>query len=132
MQLRLKQVGIVTERFNRMLSFYRDVLGLKVVFHQADKHVEFDTGEIRFAVTSNDVMEQITEHASYTVDTVGQAFELAFEVESPEEVEHTYDQLVASGAEPIKAAADMPWGQRTAFFADPDGNIHEVFANILS
>lgn len=130
MQLKLKQIGIVTERFNSMLSFYRDVLGLTVTFHEPDKHVSFDTGDIRFAIGSTDVMKQITEHASYSVDTVGQSFELAFEVDSPEEVDRIYDQIVASGAEPIKAAADMPWGQRTAFFADPDGNIHEVFADL--
>jgi len=24
----------------------------------------------------------------------------------------------------------MPWNQRTAFIADPDGNIHEIFADL--
>jgi hypothetical protein len=25
---------------------------------------------------------------------------------------------------------DVPWQQRTAMFADPDGNIHEFFADL--
>ena len=30
----------------------------------------------------------------------------------------------------IKEPQNMPWNQRTALFADPDGNIHEIFAGI--
>jgi len=37
---------------------------------------------------------------------------------------------VAHGAAPVHAPADMPWGQHTAMFADPDGNIHEFFADL--
>ncbi|MFQ5753700.1 MAG: VOC family protein [bacterium] len=38
--------------------------------------------------------------------------------------------MVTKGTTPIQAPATMPWGQKTAFFADPDGNIHELFANL--
>ena len=41
-----------------------------------------------------------------------------------------YAEIVARGAVPIHSPADMPWGQRTAMFADPDGNIHELFADL--
>jgi hypothetical protein len=34
------------------------------------------------------------------------------------------------GAIPIKKPSYMPWNQRTGFFADPDGNVHEVFADL--
>ena len=34
------------------------------------------------------------------------------------------------GARAIHDPEDMPWNQRTALFADPDGNIHEIFADI--
>ncbi|MBL7056297.1 VOC family protein [Candidatus Woesearchaeota archaeon] len=60
----------------------------------------------------------------------GQSFELAFSVPTPNEVDKTYEEIVKKGATPIKSANDMPWNQRTAFFADPDGNIHEIFADL--
>jgi len=34
------------------------------------------------------------------------------------------------GAREVHKPEDMPWNQRTALFADPDGNIHEIFADI--
>lgn len=34
------------------------------------------------------------------------------------------------GATPIQAPQNMPWNQRTALFSDPDGNIHEIFAEL--
>ncbi len=31
--------------------------------------------------------------------------------------------LAAVGARPLSAAADRPWGERVAYYADPDGNV---------
>jgi lactoylglutathione lyase len=45
------------------------------------------------------------------------------------DVESIYSEIIKKGAVPIKEPSDMPWGQRTAFFADPDGNVHELFAD---
>ena len=66
--------------------------------------------------------------AAFDRKAKGRAFELAFEVASPERVDATYARLVRNGATAIAAPADKPWGHRVAFFADPDGNIHDVFA----
>jgi lactoylglutathione lyase len=61
---------------------------------------------------------------------LGQSVELAFKVETPDEVDTTYTKIIHKGATPIKSPEDKPWGQRAAFFADPDGNIHEIFADL--
>ena len=75
-------------------------------------------------------MASITnDHYSFREDKKGQSFELAFPLDSFEEVDKAYDELISKGATPIASPANMPWGQRTAFFADPDGNIHELFAD---
>lgn len=129
MNARINQVGILTNNFETMLAFYRDVMGFKVKLH-LPKHVEFENPGVRFAISNLPVMTEVTGHPSFAEEKKGQCFELAFAVDTPAEVDTTYEDLVAKGATPIKAAADMPWGQRTAFFADPDGNIHEVFADL--
>ncbi len=76
------------------------------------------------------MMEQWTGDSSFKELVSGHAFELAFPLDTPEGVDAIYAEIVAKGATPIRAPADMPWGQRTAFFADPDGNIHELFADL--
>ena len=50
--------------------------------------------------------------------------------ENPDEVDEAFEKLVTMGATPVHQPQNMPWNQRTALFADPDGNIHEIFANI--
>lgn len=66
-------------------------------------------------------------HLSFQEEKKGQSFELAFPCETPEEVEASYKKIVRNGATAIKEPSQMPWGQRTAFFADPDENIREIF-----
>jgi lactoylglutathione lyase len=92
--------------------------------------VEFKCAGVRFAICARSIMEQATGHTTYGQKPRGQSFELAFPVATPESVDKTYSALIAKGARPVHIPANMPWGQRTAFFADPDGNIHEVFADL--
>lgn len=129
MNIKLDMVGIVTTQFSKLLSFYKDVLGLTLTF-EMEKYVEFESGNIRFAITTNELMHETTKHPDYKKARQGQTFELAFLVPSPQEVDSTYQTLIAKGATAVTAPRDMPWKQRAAFFADPDGNIHEIFANL--
>jgi len=38
--------------------------------------------------------------------------------------------LAAKGVKLISPLMDHPWGHRTIFFRDPDGNMLEIFAEI--
>lgn len=129
MKPKIDLIGIVTNQFKEMLHFYRDILGFKVKLDM-ESYVEFESEGVRFAITTNTVMSEATKHQSYNQPATGQKFELAFPVPTPDDVDRTYQDLVEKGATPIKAAADMPWKQRAAFIADPDGNIHEIFADL--
>jgi uncharacterized glyoxalase superfamily protein PhnB len=73
-------------------------------------------------------MHEGTSHPSYKEQRVGQGFELAFPLDSPEEVDRAYDEIVSKEATPIKGPEMMPWGRRTAFFTDPEENIHELYS----
>lgn len=127
--LRLDMFGIITNKFDEMKLFYRDLMGLEVAF-EMDNYVEFKTPGVRFAISTNKIMQEVTGHPSYKAAKQGQVLELAFILDSPELVDKAYKDILDKGAAPINAPADMPWGQRAAFFADPDGNIHELFANL--
>lgn len=37
-----------------------------------------------------------------------------------------YEKAVAKGAVPIVPPATKPWGQRTSYVADPEGNLIEI------
>jgi catechol 2,3-dioxygenase-like lactoylglutathione lyase family enzyme len=122
-------IGIITSQFDEMRAFYRDVLGFKEKVHIND-FVEFENEGVRFALSTSRTMHEATGDESYNQQKSGHSFELAFDTGSPEMVDTEFDALIMKGATSVKKPADMPWNQRTAFFADPDGNIHEIFADL--
>jgi len=128
MKAQINLITIWTNDITRMKDFYTQVLGFRVK-SDLGGYVEFENEGVRFAICVRTVMEPYSD--DYKKEAYGQAFELAFPCDSPEDVDVTYNKLIAAGASPIHPPTNMPWSQRTALFADPDGNIHEIFADIV-
>ncbi|MDU4891324.1 MAG: VOC family protein [Clostridium sp.] len=120
-------ITIWTDDISKMKTFYNEVLGFKIK-NDLGNYVEFENNGVRFAICLRNVMYDYS--SEYTKKTVGQGFELAFPCESPDDVDKTFNRLIDMGAIPIHEPQNMPWDQRTALFADPDGNIHEIFAEL--
>lgn len=57
------------------------------------------------------------------------ALQLAFKV-SPPQVDACADELVRKNVALLSPPTDQPFGHRTLFFRDPDGNLLEVYAEI--
>jgi catechol 2,3-dioxygenase-like lactoylglutathione lyase family enzyme len=127
MEGKIALITVLTNDVPTLLQFYRDLLRFRVKEDHGD-YVELESEGVRFALCARSIMKEATGHRSYEEPKGGQAFELAFPLEKPGDVDKAYADITAKGATPIKAPDTMPWGQRTAFFADPDGNIHELFA----
>lgn len=58
------------------------------------------------------------------------ALNLLSPVKIVNDVDESFTMIISKGATSIREPQNMPWNQRTALFADPDGNIHEIFAEI--
>jgi catechol 2,3-dioxygenase-like lactoylglutathione lyase family enzyme len=129
MQPAISLITILTNDVPAMVSFYRDVLRFQVRDDRGN-YVEFANKGVRFAICARSIMARATGSPAFDEPRRGQSFELAFPCDSPEAVDQSYADIIANGARPVKAPATMPWNQRTAFFADPEGNIHELFAEL--
>lgn len=129
MKPRINLITIWTSDIPAMRAFYSDVLGF---FVESDMggYVEFVSEGVRFAICDRSVMREMLGEGDFSAMPSGQIVELAFACDSVGDVDFTYVDLISRGAAPIQPPANMAWGQRTAFFADPDGNIHEIFANL--
>jgi len=127
MKAEINLITIWTNDIGKMKEFYNQVLRFKIK-NDLGGYVEFENNGVRFAICMRDVMYDYSKE--YEKKIIGQAFELAFPCENPNDVDESFKQLVIRGATPIHEPQSMAWNQRTAFFADPDGNIHEIFAEI--
>jgi catechol 2,3-dioxygenase-like lactoylglutathione lyase family enzyme len=57
------------------------------------------------------------------------SLQLAFKV-TPPEVDQCADELARHGVALLSPPTNQPFGHRTVFFRDPDGNLLEVYADI--
>lgn len=125
---KINLVTIWTDEIECMKNFYNNVLGFKIK-NDLGNYVEFENEGVRFAICLRKVMYEYSNE--YNKKAHGQSFELAFPCNNPKDVDESFKKLIENGATPIHEPQDMPWNQRTALFADPDGNIHEIFSEII-
>lgn len=128
MRPQITVITIMTDDVAHLTAFYRDVLGFEPLV-ESETYTEFKNEGVRFSICARSVMfEQTDGHSSYHTPFRGQALELCFPCDSPEEVAATYERIVLAGATPIKGPSLMTWGHTTAFFADPEGHIHSIYS----
>lgn len=127
MKSKISLVTIWTDDIEPMKKFYNDVLGFEII-NDLGEYVEFKNEGVRFAICLRSVMHSFSN--VYQKKSSGQGFELAFPCDSVEEVDRSYKKIISKGAAGVHPPKNMPWNQRTALFADPDGNIHEIFAEL--
>jgi catechol 2,3-dioxygenase-like lactoylglutathione lyase family enzyme len=94
-------------------------------------HQELGASWVAYRVGSN--ILALTERGLLFHDTPtpsgALSLQLAFRV-APGDVDHCDVELRAAGIEPVSKPEDQPWGHRTLFFRDPDGNVLEIYAEI--
>lgn len=128
MKVKLEGITVLADDVAALAAFYRDVLGFKAVVEE-DHYAEFENEGIRLAICVRSLMADNTNrHPSFLESRKGQAFELNFECESPDAVRERFAAFAAKGAVPVSEPQEMDWGHTTGFFADPEGNIHSLFA----
>lgn len=114
---------VVTDDVERLKAFYRDVVGLPI---QADEgnFIQFGTGQSHLAIVARGVIGHIAgERGRVRPGDKGFRFELYFRVEDAQAASL---RLQKSGAVLISAFAPRPWGDRAAYFLDPDENLIAV------
>ena len=127
-EVRLEGITVLAEDVAALARFYREGLGL-VPEVEEEHYVAFRGEGIRLAIFERRGMLASTQgHRDYLAPFTGQAFELNFQCASGAEVDERFAWLSSHGATPIAQPIETDWGHYTGFFADPEGNIHSLFA----
>ena len=127
---RLDLIGIVVEDMARSLAFYRELALDLPASADTEPHVEVTLpGGLRLAW---DTLETMQSFDTGYVKPKSSGIGLAFLVDTPADVDSTYDRLVAAGYHGHLAPWDAFWGQRYAVVHDPDGYDVSLFAPLES
>lgn len=127
--MKIDMLGLFTDRFEEMKQFYVSVLDFEIG-NELEKYVEFKGQGVRFAICQRQVMVETVSAEQFGQPATGRPLSLAFRCDTKQQLEQDYANLLTKGAQPINPPAEMPWGQYTAFFADPDGHVHELFTDL--
>ncbi len=126
--VRLEGLTLLADDVGRLARFYHEVLGFDIVV-EVDHYVEFRNEGVRLAICSKSLMSDNTNgYSSFGEIRKGQAVELNFQCDSPDQVYALYAEFVSKGAIDVAAPQIKSWGHTTGFFGDPEGNIHSIFA----
>jgi uncharacterized glyoxalase superfamily protein PhnB len=114
----LNAIGIVATDMAESIRFYR-LLGLDVPETPEEGHVDtFLPNGVRFMLDSEETMRSFID--GWERQT-GNQVSIAFECDSPAEVDEIYARVTEGGFHGEKEPWDAFWGQRYALLKDPSG-----------
>jgi lactoylglutathione lyase len=105
------------ESLRRSVTFYRDVIGLKVRI-EGDGYVEFETANTKFSLFERSKLLELIGREGGDAP----CGEIGFLIE---DVDEEAERMRDLGVEILSGPIDRPWQERTLHIADPDGNVIE-------
>ena len=124
--MRLDGFGLLVNDMAKMIRFYRDVLGFEIREEENTSNVYLVKDGTLFLLYGRKDFEKMTSHRYEYVKGLNGHSEIALYVDTFEEVDQAFESAVNNGAEPVLEPTTEPWGQRTCYIADPEGNLIEI------
>jgi len=119
----VRGVCLITERVPDLTAFYADLLDAKA--NGDDRHASLDIGGMHVTFAHLSIMEEMAPgslkgagHGSFTLD-----IEVA-------DVDAVFERVGEGSASVVKPPQSYPWGTRSLWLRDPDGNIANLFQRV--
>jgi catechol 2,3-dioxygenase-like lactoylglutathione lyase family enzyme len=120
----INAVVLIVGDLDKCVAFYRDAVGLDVTFSD-DVSYAFRLGQQDFVLLSVSAAGEMV-----GAEAVGKATGRVLLCAGVENVDNVYKSLSSKGVAFLKPPDDKPWGRRTAYFADPEGNLWELYHHL--
>jgi catechol 2,3-dioxygenase-like lactoylglutathione lyase family enzyme len=128
----MNAIGFAVKDIQVMVAFYRDVMGFDF---------EWDGGIFAAAKQKNggyfnlyqrpDDNRGFLNPLTYPAGING-SVQITCDIDDPDEIDGEYQRLLEAGATPIVPPTTWPWGMRSFFVADPEGNQIEILAHVMT
>lgn len=124
--MKLDGFGLFVNDMAKMIRFYRDVLGFEIKEGENTSNVYLVKDGTLFLLYGRNDFEKMTSRKYEYIKGLNGHFEIALYVDTFEEVDSVFRTAVENGATPVLEPELEPWGQRTSYIADPEGNLIEI------
>lgn len=124
--MRLDGFGLLVNDMPTMVRFYRDILGFEIKETEDAENVYLIKDGTLFMLYERKNFEKMTNRKYEYLKGLNGHFEIALYVEHFEDVDKRFEELVNKGARPVLEPTTEPWGQRTCYISDPEGNLIEI------
>ena len=122
MNHKVEWIILVTDNYQKSHAFYKDTLGLEIEREVPNEEFcQYKMQNCYLALygrkfMNNLVGEGFIKSSGGAIYTFGES----------ENIDGQYEGLKSKGVKFIKSPTTQAWGQRTAYFTDPDGHIWEI------
>lgn len=124
--MKLDGFGLFVNDMAKMIRFYRDVLGFEIKEDENTSNVYLIKDGTLFLIYGRNDFETMTNRKYEYIKGLNGHSEIALYVDTFEEVDIEFRKAVSKGAIPVLEPETEPWGQRTSYIADPEGNLIEI------
>ena len=121
--MKFSGVCLITDDVPALVKFY--VMALGQPAEGDDEHATFELGGAGLAIFTRRGMEQMAPGSMVGYAPGGCT--LMFEVA---DVDAEFERLTAQGVEMVKPPLTYPWGSRSFWFRDPEGNIVDFMMRV--
>jgi lactoylglutathione lyase len=120
--------GLFVENLEKMVCFYRDVLGFEVSDRQGS-FVSFKVNDGGLFMFDRKQFAEAMNQTYYPPKGFNLTMEMGIGVPTKADVDREYARLTALGVQSLSGEpVTQPWGQKNFWIADPEGNYIEIGA----
>lgn len=124
--MKLDGIGLFVKDMATMIRFYRDVLDFEIKESEDAVNVYLIKDGTLFMLYERKNFEKMISRKYEYISGLNGHFEIALYVDTFEEVDKRFAEVVSKGATPVLEPETEKWGQRTCYIADPEGNLIEI------
>lgn len=124
--MKLDGFGIFVKDMPTMVRFYRDVLGFEIKEDENASNVYLEKDGTLFLLYRRTDFETLTSKKYNYAQNINGHYEIALSVENYAAVDKAFNEVISKGAVSVLEPTTEPWGQRTCYVSDPEGNLIEI------
>jgi len=123
--MKIDCIGLFVNNIEVMVNFYRDIIGLKTNWN-GEQNADLEADNCRLIMYGRKDFEKMVSKIFNYPRGLNGTMEIAFNLKTYNDVDIEHNRLIGLGVESVFPPTTMPWGQRTCYVSDPEGNLLEI------